>query len=107
MVVYRIQRNSSIGSWEAKTARQAVKTPFFSPRKGFAGRLLRPIAAALLLGVCTFTTLSGPTVPVISQAHALGSVKNVDVQRADIIDDIIDVIDRILNPPPPPPPQDP
>ena len=105
MLANRIQRNSSIGSREAKTAARAAANSNSPQKTGFwSGRRFRQLAGVMLLAACTFSAISRPSPIQLDSGIVAAHVAVVEVQRADIIDDIIDAIDKILNPPPPPPP---
>lgn len=100
--MYVIQRNSLIGSGEAKTQNSGSCGVENRPESG-PRAFLRPLAAVLILTVCSILAANREPsfVPVEGDLVAVAPVQTHAIQRADIIDDIIDVIDKIINPPPP------
>jgi hypothetical protein len=99
-----IQRNSLIGQGEVKTQ----NSPKTAPARRLPGGL-RPLIGVLALTVCTLAPATRePAFVQVADDSMVTATTGVDAfQRADIIDDIIDVIDKIINPPPPPPPNEP
>jgi hypothetical protein len=102
VVVNHNQSNSLIGLGEAKTQNSALAaSKNASERRLFA--LARPIAGVLALTACTVFASSHESFVVQgdSQIVATATTDSGTFQRADLIDDIIDCIDKIINPPPP------
>ena len=104
MFVHFIQRNATIGQGEVKTQKTSRNRSKTTCLAGIAGHF-RPFAAVCALAACTFVAASRESNLVGIDAHAIAASTSgtESFQRADIIDDIIDVIEKILNPPPPPP----